>query len=146
MDPVNGDEALGYTIRDLIQRPEQVMDEIRKYQRPAYVTRHGRFVATITPLVPGRVESAVLPAMAREIGRQAGPSFPAGGGRVRGYIIRDFLQRPEQVMDEILKHRRPAYVTRHGRFVATITPLVPRRVESAVLPAMAREIGRPGAR
>jgi hypothetical protein len=70
MDPVNGDEALGYTIRDLIQRPEQVMDEIRKYHRLAYVTRHGRFVATITPIAPGRVESAVLPAMAREIGRQ----------------------------------------------------------------------------
>ena len=70
MSSVNGDGALGYTMRDLNQRTGQVMDEIQKYQRPAYITRHGRFTATIRPLAPGPVESAVLAAMAREIGQQ----------------------------------------------------------------------------
>ncbi len=72
MSPVNGNGALGYTMRDLVQRPDQVMDEIRKHQRPAYITRHGRFLATIRPLAPGQVESAVLAAMAREIGQREG--------------------------------------------------------------------------
>ena len=141
MSPVNGDGALGYTIHDLNQRPGQVMDEIRKCQRPAYITRHGRFLATVTPLAPGQVESAVLAAMAREIGREAGRSSPASG-RALGYTIRDLVQRPGQVMDEIRKCQRPAYITRHGRFLATVTPLAPGQVESAVLAAMAREIGQ----
>ena len=142
MSPVNGNGALGYTMGELTQRPGQVMDEIRKYQRPAYITRHGRFVATVTPLAPGQVESAVLAAMAREIGQEAERSFPAGGGRAVGYTMDDLTQRPGQVMDEIRKYQRPAYITRHGRFVATVTPLAPGQVESAVLAAMAREIGQ----
>jgi prevent-host-death family protein len=55
-------------VRDLNQRTGQVIDEIEKYQRPAVITRRGRFVATIMPLAPGQVESPVLGAMAREIG------------------------------------------------------------------------------
>ena len=70
MSPVNGDRALVFTVRDLNQRTGQVMDEIEKYQRPAVITRHGRFIATIKPLAPGQVESLVLGALAREIGSQ----------------------------------------------------------------------------
>ncbi len=142
MSPVNGNGALGYTMRDLVQRPDQVMDEIRKHQRPAYITRHGRFLATIRPLAPGQVESAVLAAIARAIGRGSERSSPAGDGEALGYTMRDLVQRPDQVMDEIRKHQRPAYITRHGRFLATIRPLAPGQVESAVLAAMAREIGQ----
>jgi prevent-host-death family protein len=70
MSPVNGDRVLVFTVRDLNQRTGQVIEEIEKYQRPAVITRHGRFVATITPLAPGQLESPVLGAMAREIGQQ----------------------------------------------------------------------------
>ena len=70
MFPADGGRTLGYTMRDLNQRTGQVMDEIQKYQRPACITKHGRFIATITPLAPGQVESAVFAAMAREIGQR----------------------------------------------------------------------------
>jgi antitoxin (DNA-binding transcriptional repressor) of toxin-antitoxin stability system len=70
MSPVNGDRALVFTVRDLNQRTGQVMDEIEKYQRPAVITRRGRFVALIQPLAAGQVESLVLGAMAREMGQQ----------------------------------------------------------------------------
>jgi antitoxin (DNA-binding transcriptional repressor) of toxin-antitoxin stability system len=63
MSPVNGDRALVFTVRDLDHRTGQVMDEIEKYQRPAVITRHGRFIATIKPLAPGQVESPVLGAI-----------------------------------------------------------------------------------
>ena len=34
-----------------------------------FFTRHGQFIALITPLAPGQVESRVLTAMAREMGK-----------------------------------------------------------------------------
>jgi len=65
-----GGVALVYTMRDLNQRLSHVMSEIEKTEQPAFITRHGRFVAIITPLAPGQVESRVLDEMAREIGKQ----------------------------------------------------------------------------
>jgi antitoxin (DNA-binding transcriptional repressor) of toxin-antitoxin stability system len=60
-------EALVYTMRDLNQQTAGVMHEIERTGQPAFITRHGRFVATITPLEPGRVESRILAEIAREI-------------------------------------------------------------------------------
>jgi hypothetical protein len=82
MSPVNGDRALVFTVRDLDHRTGQVMDEIEKYQRPAVITRYGRFITTIKPLAPGQVESPVLGAIAREIGsheRTLGGAVTAAG-------------------------------------------------------------------
>ena len=45
------------------------MSEIEETGKPAFITRHGRFVAIIKPLPPGQVESRVLAEMAREIGK-----------------------------------------------------------------------------
>jgi antitoxin (DNA-binding transcriptional repressor) of toxin-antitoxin stability system len=67
---VEDDEALVYTMRDLNQQTARVMSEIEKTGKPAFITRHGRFVAIITPVVPGQVESRVLAEMAREIGKR----------------------------------------------------------------------------
>jgi antitoxin (DNA-binding transcriptional repressor) of toxin-antitoxin stability system len=64
------DEALVYTMRDLNQQTARIMGEIEKTGRPAFITRHGRFVAIITPVAPGQVESRVLAEMAREIGKR----------------------------------------------------------------------------
>ena len=52
-------------MRDLNQRTAEVMREIEEHG-PAFITKHGRFVAVIKPL-GGRVESLVLAAMAHEI-------------------------------------------------------------------------------
>ena len=68
MPPVN-DEPLVYTMRDLNQQTARIMSEIENSGKPAFITSHGRFVAMITPLTPGQVESRVLAEMAREIGQ-----------------------------------------------------------------------------
>lgn len=65
--PWAGGEAQVYTMRDLNQRTAEVMKEIEEHKAPAFITKHGRFVAMITPLEPGHIESRVLADMAREI-------------------------------------------------------------------------------
>jgi antitoxin (DNA-binding transcriptional repressor) of toxin-antitoxin stability system len=64
---VDDDDALVYTMRDLNQQTSQIMSEIERTGKTAFITKHGRFIATITPLTPGQVESRVLAEMAREI-------------------------------------------------------------------------------
>ena len=70
MPRVDGDDALVYTMRDLNQQTSQIMSEIERTRKTAFITKHGRFIATITPLPPGQVESRVLAEMAREIGKR----------------------------------------------------------------------------
>lgn len=53
-------EAKIYTMRELNQNTAQVIDEINASGRPAAVTKHGRFVALITPLLGTQIESLVL--------------------------------------------------------------------------------------
>ena len=67
-DQVNEDKPGVYTMRQLNQQTAFVMDQIEK-NGPALITRHGHFVAMITPL-RGDVESRVLSEMAREIGKR----------------------------------------------------------------------------
>jgi antitoxin (DNA-binding transcriptional repressor) of toxin-antitoxin stability system len=67
-----GGETLVYTMRDLNQRLSCIISEIETTGRSAFITRHGRFIAVITPLAPGQVESRVLDEMAREIDIRAG--------------------------------------------------------------------------
>ena len=59
-------ETAVYTLSDLTQDAARIMDEIEQSGKPAFITRHGRFVAVITPLKPGEVESRVLGEMARK--------------------------------------------------------------------------------
>ena len=67
---VGDDDALVYTVRELNQQTPRLMEEIEEAGKPAIITRHGRFIAVITPLAPGQVESRVLPEMARQIGKR----------------------------------------------------------------------------
>jgi antitoxin (DNA-binding transcriptional repressor) of toxin-antitoxin stability system len=67
MSRADGDDPFVYTMRDLNQRAASIISEIEMAGKPAFITRHGRFVAMITPLVPGQIESYVLAEMAREI-------------------------------------------------------------------------------
>jgi prevent-host-death family protein len=141
MSPVNDDGAVGYTMRDLNQRTGQVMDEIQKHQQPAYITKHGRFIAKIVPLEPAKVESAVHAAIARDMGRHQGRLSSANDGAAQVYTMRDLNQRTGEVVEQIQKSRQPAYITKRGRFIAQIVPLEPGEVESTVLAAIARELG-----
>lgn len=63
------DEAQVYTMRELNQRTAEVIREIGEHKAPAFITKHGRFVAMITPLQPGQVESRVLAEMARQLNK-----------------------------------------------------------------------------
>jgi antitoxin (DNA-binding transcriptional repressor) of toxin-antitoxin stability system len=54
------DEARIYTVTELNQNTARVLDEINRSGRPAAVTRHGKFVAMITPLTNHKIESVVL--------------------------------------------------------------------------------------
>jgi antitoxin (DNA-binding transcriptional repressor) of toxin-antitoxin stability system len=67
---VNDDKALVFTMRELNQQTARIMGQIEKTGKPAFVTRHGRFVALIMPLASGQVESRVLAEMTRELTRQ----------------------------------------------------------------------------
>lgn len=55
-----------YTMRDFGQRAGQIMAEIEASGQAAFITRHGRFIALITPLRPGEVEQRVLSQIAQE--------------------------------------------------------------------------------
>jgi len=52
-----------YTMRELNQRTAEVIKEINESGKPGVITRHGRFVALITPLANKDVEAAVLSAV-----------------------------------------------------------------------------------
>jgi antitoxin (DNA-binding transcriptional repressor) of toxin-antitoxin stability system len=68
---VDDGDALVYTMRDLNQQTAAVLSKIEQTGKPAFITKHGRFVAIITPLTPGRVESRVLAEVAREVANRA---------------------------------------------------------------------------
>lgn len=58
------------------------------------------------------------------------------------YTMRELNQQTARIMNEIEKHARPGFITRHGRFVAMIVPVPPGQIESRMLDQMAREIGK----
>ena len=66
---MNGYKALVYTMRELNQQTARIMGLIERTGKSAFITRHGWFIALITPLAPGQVESRVLTAMARDLGK-----------------------------------------------------------------------------
>jgi prevent-host-death family protein len=66
-EQVSDDDALVYTMRQLNQQTAQIMGEVEKTHKPAFITKHGQYIAVITPLTPGRVESRVLAEMTREL-------------------------------------------------------------------------------
>jgi hypothetical protein len=64
---LDGDEALVYTMEDLLHQVARVMSEIEKAGKRAFITKRGRFIAIIEPLEPGHIESRALAEMAREV-------------------------------------------------------------------------------
>lgn len=52
-----------YTMRELNHDTADVLRKINESGRPAIITRHGRFIAMVTPLIGSNVESAALSAL-----------------------------------------------------------------------------------
>jgi len=76
-------EARVISMRELNQRTSSVIDEVNCSGGPAVVTKHGQFVAMITPLGRRRLESLVLsldPRVRELIDEQNGREL-AGGAR-----------------------------------------------------------------
>jgi antitoxin (DNA-binding transcriptional repressor) of toxin-antitoxin stability system len=140
---IGDDEALVFTMRDLNQQTPRLMEEIQKTSSPAVITRHGRFIAVIRPLAPGQVVSEVLPELALQVAKDS-PVVRVGDGDEEALVftMRGLNQQTARVIEEIEKAGRPAVITKHGRFIATITPLVPGQVESRILTDIARQIAK----
>jgi prevent-host-death family protein len=49
-----------YTMTELNQQTARVLEEVNQSGWPAVITRHGRFVAMLTPLAAGQAESVAL--------------------------------------------------------------------------------------
>ncbi|MEU4235324.1 type II toxin-antitoxin system Phd/YefM family antitoxin [Nonomuraea sp. NPDC026600] len=60
-----------YKMRDLNQRTAEVIQEINDSGKPAIITRHGKFVALISPLLNKGLEGELI---ARYLERAAGES------------------------------------------------------------------------
>jgi prevent-host-death family protein len=71
MSWASDDRALVYTLRDLNRRAGRIMDKVEETGKPAFITRDGRFIAIITPLAPGQVESRVLAELSREVSKRS---------------------------------------------------------------------------
>ncbi len=63
--PVEDDEPLVYTMRELNQQTSRVLEEIKKYERPGFITKRGRFEFMIVPLQPGEIESQMAQQIAK---------------------------------------------------------------------------------
>lgn len=59
-------DALVYSMRDLNQQTARIMNEVEKSGKPAFITKHGRFVAVIRPLPSSQVQQRIIAEMARE--------------------------------------------------------------------------------
>ncbi|MEV7252596.1 hypothetical protein [Streptomyces cyaneofuscatus] len=59
------------TMRELANRPSQIMRELNESNQPAVVTKHGKFVALIQPLAGARVEAISLTNLAVSIADDA---------------------------------------------------------------------------
>lgn len=55
-----------FTMRELNQRTADVLKAINKSGEPAVITRHGRFVALITPLEGRNLEGRLVAAMLKD--------------------------------------------------------------------------------
>ena len=89
---VGEDQALVFTMRDLNQQTARILKEIEQAGKPAIITRRGRFIATITPIAPGQVESRVMPEMARQFAKRD-PSHPVAAIAARPRWSRALLAR-----------------------------------------------------
>lgn len=144
-DQGNGDKPGIYTMRQLNQKTADVIGQIVESGRPALISRLGRFVARITPIQPD-IEERVLSEMALGIGKQEPSASPqVNNDKPEIYTVHKLGRDTAFVIEQVQKNG-PALITRNRHFVAMIAPLSG-EVESSVLAAMARDIGKrePGA-
>jgi hypothetical protein len=72
------------------------------------------------------------------------PASWADGDEALVFSIGELDQQTARIMSQIEKSRKPAIITRDGRFVATITPLAPGQAESVALSEITRQIAKLG--
>jgi hypothetical protein len=72
------------------------------------------------------------------------PASGADGDEALLFSIGELDRQAARIMRQIEEARKPAIITRDGRFIATITPLAPGQAESVALPEIARQIAKQG--
>jgi DNA-directed RNA polymerase specialized sigma24 family protein len=118
------------------QRAEDVVQEtlLRARRHPEVLdpARH-----ELRPWLYRVARTLALRARPTEVGDEALASVPADdqSDAVRIYHMRDLNQRTAQVIQEINDHGKPALVTRHGRLVALITPMLGQGIEGRLIQA-----------
>jgi prevent-host-death family protein len=91
LEPVVSSDRV-YTMRELNQRTAEVLREINDDGRPALITRHGRFVAMITPLANRNIEAALLDQVLERAGNR---------DQLIGQLSLDSVKTTREVADEL---------------------------------------------
>jgi antitoxin (DNA-binding transcriptional repressor) of toxin-antitoxin stability system len=145
---VGDDDALVFTMREFNQQTARKMKEMERTGQPAILTNHGRFIATAALLAPGQVERRVFPEIARQQAAERAPAgteppvVRVGDNDALVFTMRELNQQTARIMKEIERTGQPAIITKHGRFIAIIRPLVAGQVESVVFPEIARQAAK----
>ncbi len=144
-----------------------MLREISEAGQPALVTRRGRFVARISPATASSLEANALSVLLRigdfreqysgertadgivtskqllaalhEEGQRSEPGVSLAADSF--YTMRELSHRTAQVIREINESDRPGYITRRGRLLAIISPLVAARLEEVALAAVLERTG-----
>lgn len=81
-----------YTMRQLNQQTADVLKEINDRGAPAMITKRGRFIAMIVPLVGADIESTVIGAIVDEVEHR---------GQLTGERTLERLRTTGQIADEL---------------------------------------------
>ncbi|MBE1586730.1 hypothetical protein ACFPOI_51215 [Nonomuraea angiospora] len=92
--PAGREDVRIYKMRDLNQRTAEVIQEINDSGKPAIITRHGRFVALISPLLNKGLEGELIARYLEREGIEAEESDSSGGAKEeRGRLTEDLARR-----------------------------------------------------
>jgi len=77
-------------VRDLAADAEAVIRDLNRSGEPVFLTQHGRFVAVITPVGAGRIESQALaelaPSYVEDAAAQGNEAEPFSTAQARGEV------------------------------------------------------------
>lgn len=124
-----------YTMGQLNQQTSFVMGQIEKHGL-ALITRNGHFVAVIESIKQDVIARVMADKAVEAVKQESSQSAQASGDKPAIYTTRQLGQQTAQVIGEIEKNG-PALITRHGHFVAVITPITG-EIEARVLMDYAR--------
>lgn len=92
------DEARIVTMRELSQKTSDVMEEVVQSGKPAVITRHGRFLAVLSPIQQEKVESFLLANLDEFLGIE---NYSAEETEAQGITTREVALESEVSVDDL---------------------------------------------